>query len=704
MSHRGKPSKKDKNSFGRAIIRRHEQDRREKALNPKLPASERLKSQLDSTSLEEFVNSAILSDRDFTARKEREDVILLSSDGLTQLGGKKKIRMNDYRFDFEQLNVPRRPNWSREMSPQELDKLERQSFVDWRRSLAIMEENDDEGRKVTPYEKNIEVWRQLWRVMERSDLIVQIVDARNPMFFFSKDLTKYAAELDPPKPMIILVNKSDFLTDKQRQIWGEYFMRQGWSFVFYSAHKEQTRLNEDARTARDRGPGAVDPLTVDEQQIEFLVERFVKHHAENVSREKGGASAAGGGGDAAAPSPGNSAAEEAATAQNNATEPAATTSVPEQNAETRAQNRVLAAKLMNRLELMRLFERLGQALHIEPSPKNSARLCVGMVGYPNVGKSSAINTLMGVTPLDHKTARVRVGATPGKTKHFQTLPMSDTILVCDCPGLVFPSFVSSTADMICSGVLPINQMRDHIGPITLICQRVPQQLLEARYNIRLPPQQDPSVKISAREFLHAYCRARVYYSQGSGQPDEVRASREILAEYVNGRLLHSHAPPGLAGDSLQLFQRETLQANAQSEKVRARLLAAQQHLIGDEEEEGQQQSAQSLEADGEHDGKDDAGSEGAEGEFGSEAYGEFDDDGTEFDDEESSAQGTSSSARSHTRKKRWGRKGKKLRNSTPYEATDEFGAPITYGARTNDKKARNKQSGQVFVRVNAQNT
>jgi large subunit GTPase 1 len=36
---------------------------------------------------------------------------------------------------------------------------------------------------ITPYEKNIEVWRQLWRVIEKSDIIVQIVDGRDPLFF-----------------------------------------------------------------------------------------------------------------------------------------------------------------------------------------------------------------------------------------------------------------------------------------------------------------------------------------------------------------------------------------------------------------------------------------------------------------------------------------------------------------------------------------
>ena len=52
---------------------------------------------------------------------------------------------------------------------------------------------------------------------------------------------------------------------------------------------------------------------------------------------------------------------------------------------------------------------------------------VGMIGYPNVGKSSTINVLI----ADKK---VSVSATPGKTKHFQTLNCGDKIVLCDCPG------------------------------------------------------------------------------------------------------------------------------------------------------------------------------------------------------------------------------------------------------------------------------
>ena len=60
-----------------------------------------------------------------------------------------------------------------------------------------------------------------------------------------------------------------------------------------------------------------------------------------------------------------------------------------------------------------------------------------------------------------------VAATPGKTKHFQTLRVPDvpSLLLCDCPGLVFPTVAGSKAQMLCDGILPADQMRDCMPPI-----------------------------------------------------------------------------------------------------------------------------------------------------------------------------------------------------------------------------------------------
>ena len=68
---------------------------------------------------------------------------------------------------------------------------------------------------------------------------------------------------------------------------------------------------------------------------------------------------------------------------------------------------------------------------------------MGLVGYPNVGKSSTVNVLVAAK-------KTSVSATPGKTKHFQTLtvPARSDVLLCDCPGLVFPTLAGSKAQMV----------------------------------------------------------------------------------------------------------------------------------------------------------------------------------------------------------------------------------------------------------------
>ena len=48
---------------------------------------------------------------------------------------------------------------------------------------------------MTPFEKNLEVWRQLWRVLERSDLVCQVVDSRDPMRYRCADLESYVEEV-----------------------------------------------------------------------------------------------------------------------------------------------------------------------------------------------------------------------------------------------------------------------------------------------------------------------------------------------------------------------------------------------------------------------------------------------------------------------------------------------------------------------------
>lgn len=146
------------------------------------------------------------------------------------------------------------------------------------------------------------------------------------------------------------------------------------------------------------------------------------------------------------------------------------------------------------------------------------RLFVGTVGYPNVGKSSLINVLCG-------KKRVGVAAMPGKTKHFQTLNLEfgeRNICLVDCPGLVFPSFANSKAEMYCCGVLPIHTIRDYIQPISLIMSRVPKEVLEKFYKINLPPRDHQ--KYTAMTLLSMIALKKGWITESSN-PNTAQAAR-----------------------------------------------------------------------------------------------------------------------------------------------------------------------------------
>jgi len=85
--------------------------------------------------------------------------------------------------------------------------------------------------------------------LERSSIVLQIVDARNPLFYLSDDLRSYAMD-ELGKPMLILVNKSDYLTPSQRKVWSAYFKERGYNHLFFSAYEEQKKIDKEASAVK----------------------------------------------------------------------------------------------------------------------------------------------------------------------------------------------------------------------------------------------------------------------------------------------------------------------------------------------------------------------------------------------------------------------------------------------------------------------
>jgi len=215
----------------------------------------------------------------------------------------------------------------------------------------------------------------------------------------------------------------------------------------------------------------------------------------------------------------------------------------DENSEKIALNLEIESEEEKRVKIFSASELITELLRMKPTTLGGdgkiVRTVVGFVGYPNVGKSSTINVLCGET-------RVRVSATPGKTKHLQTIVLNEELCLCDCPGLVFPTIMSSKAEMICNGILPIDQMRDHLHPVSLLCKRIARDVFESHYGIVLPTpaeHEDPLRIPTAQELLQAYSYIRGFMTS-RGNPDESRGARIILKDYVNGALVYVTPPPG----------------------------------------------------------------------------------------------------------------------------------------------------------------
>ncbi|KAK4696025.1 large subunit GTPase 1, partial [Lecanoromycetidae sp. Uapishka_2] len=537
---RGKGADRKKVSAG---IHRTDQDGQTYVTNaPKEASWVKMRSVTEQGALDEFLSTAELAGTDFTAEKMNNVKIIHTDQKNPYLlsATEERSAIRKQMANKNRLTVPRRPQWDEKTTPQDLDQRERASLLNWRRGLAEMQENDD--LLMTPFERNLEVWRQLWRVIERSDLIVQIVDARNPLLFRSEDLERYVKEVDAKKNNLLLVNKADMMTLRQRQAWADYFEKVGINYKFFSASlaKEMNEaMNSEVVPAHDAQASPADAAK-DLTHIEGdeLAAEAAKMNVQDIEEDD----------------------EQWASEE-------------DLDEEIDQSTRILTVD-----ELEALFLENAPIVQDKDS-EHPRKTTIGLVGYPNVGKSSTINALIGAK-------KVSVSSTPGKTKHFQTIHLSPDVILCDCPGLVFPNFASTKAELVCNGILPIDQLREFTGPAGLVAQRIPQSFYEALYGVKVhtrPLEEGGTGIPTAEEILIAFAVARGFTKTGQGQPDESRAARYVLKDYVSGKLLFCHPPPSEPAIDAREFNRELYDIHHLPQKRQSHLAAQMEASISGSE-------------------------------------------------------------------------------------------------------------------------
>merc|ERR1719218_211378 len=105
----------------------------------------------------------------------RDAATALGSQSADVLRNEECISFASYNLDARRW-MPRRPFWNYQESSGRLHHREAKMFQNWRNE--VQEAASQRGGYSLVFEQNLQVWRQLWRVLERSDLIVLIVDIR----------------------------------------------------------------------------------------------------------------------------------------------------------------------------------------------------------------------------------------------------------------------------------------------------------------------------------------------------------------------------------------------------------------------------------------------------------------------------------------------------------------------------------------------
>ncbi|KAG8416776.1 nuclear GTP-binding protein nug1 [Metarhizium acridum] len=190
---------------------------------------------------------------------------------------------------------------------------------------------------------------------------------------------------------------------------------------------------------------------------------------------------------------------------------------------------------------------------------------VGVIGYPNVGKSSVINALLSrMSGKGGSSSKAcPAGAEAGVTTSIRSVKIDSKLTLLDSPGVVFPSSSSvqsgglvslknateAHAHLILLNAVPPKQIDDPVPAVSLLIRRLSSspdlmQKLTSVYDIPalLPNRLDGDV---TTDFLVQVARKRGRLGRG-GVPNIHAAAMAVVTDWRDGRIQGWVEPPALA--------------------------------------------------------------------------------------------------------------------------------------------------------------
>ncbi|ORX56147.1 P-loop containing nucleoside triphosphate hydrolase protein [Hesseltinella vesiculosa] len=396
------------------------------------------------------------------------------------------------------IDFPKRPAWSYDITKEQLELQEKRAFDQWKMSLY---ETYGQSGQLSWFEQNLEVWRQLWRVLEMSDILLLVMDIRNPLIHFPVPLYDYVTKVLKRK-MIGIFNKVDLVSEFTVFAWTKYFeeMYPDLHVTTFSCFARDTKLIDDTKS----------------YALKTKVKRPKKrkYSAQGVRDILRCCQSIGG--------------KDGVVTDWDA--------LVEKYSDTIHENNEDDDNDSDTGSMLGLEDQFCHVMDVKDEQVSPHKdyLTLGLVGQPNVGKSTIINSIMQRTV-------VSTSQTPGHTKHFQTIYLCDNVRLCDSPGLVFPSLLPRSLQIL-TGMYPIAQVQEPYSTVQYLCQRLP---LEDILSLS-PPYLDEydKFKWSAWLVCEAYAEQRGFHVAKAAGPDAYRAANAILRLACDGRILLSFKPPG----------------------------------------------------------------------------------------------------------------------------------------------------------------
>ncbi|KAG4907019.1 hypothetical protein AAZX31_20G065100 [Glycine max] len=359
-----------------------------------------------------------------------------------RLSGKKKVEKdpgipNDWPFKEQELKAleARRAKAIEELEQKKAERKERAR----KRKLGLLEDEDNsklsdmdilkESNDFATVGKTRDssdraFYKDLVKVIEASDVLLEVLDARDPLGTRCVDIEKMVMKSGPDKRLVLLLNKIDLVPKEALEKWLKY-LREELPTVAFKCSTQQQRSNLSDCLGADT--------------------------------------------------------------------------------------------------LLKLLKNYSRSHEIKKS------ITVGLIGLPNVGKSSLINSLK-------RSHVVNVGSTPGLTRSMQEVQLDKNVKLLDCPGVVMLKSQEYDASVALKNCKRIEKLDDPISPVKEIFKLCPPEQLVTHYKIGTFKFGDVD------DFLLKIATVRGKLKKG-GIVDINAAARIVLHDWNEGKIIYYTIPP-----------------------------------------------------------------------------------------------------------------------------------------------------------------